>query len=199
MPKTELEYEIEAKEYISHLDPQAQKLAVKAIEDCLELDRSWRWINTALNKKGYSNWNRWHFGLFFSNNFNASVIETMNREDEAENNNLGEFFAVLDDRKQYTFPQTGEISEADKTKEDHKQDHEKGLPLMYCNWIGGRDQIEQEYDPEYFNSYKLLLDDGAFEKNIPAIIYALDNGDIVSDLVSTYEDALANYAGDLHE
>lgn len=40
MPKSETEYELEAKEYISHLEPQVQKLAVKAIDDALAMQRS---------------------------------------------------------------------------------------------------------------------------------------------------------------
>lgn len=104
MSKSEFDYELEAKEYLTHLSPHTQKLAMKAIEDCFTLGRDWRWIATALNKKSYSNYERWHFGLFFSKNFDLSVKETMRREDEAESNDLDTFFSVLEDSYSFDFP-----------------------------------------------------------------------------------------------
>lgn len=193
MPKNEIEYEIEAKKYVKNLSPRTQKLAAKAIEDCLDMNRSWRWINTALNKKGYSNWERWSFGLFFSKNFNASVEETMKREDEAEETNLEGFFSVVDDELKFSFPQQ---KEADVLEDEEA---EKVEPLFYYRALKWFDPHAEAYNSGLFEYPEYILEDIVLERNIPAIRYGLTCGDIPQELVSIYEEALSNYAGDVDE
>lgn len=110
-------YELQTKEYVSYLDPQVQPLAIRAIDDCLAVGKDWRWICTALNKKSYSNWNRWKFGLLFSKNFDESVKETMRREDEALDYDVEDFLSDLDCRHEYLFPEQKAVSNEPLTKE----------------------------------------------------------------------------------
>ena len=126
----------------------------------------------------------------------------MKREDEAEQSNLEEFFSALGDKERYCFPdcQNSEslIENEEAITYDKALDTEEEIPLLYHQPYNGHSTTE-EYKPETFKYYDQILSDGAFEKNIPAIMYALKHDDIASEYVDIYKQALSNYAGDINE
>lgn len=204
MLKTEKQYEIEAKEYVSNLTKPTQHLAKVAIDDCLALGRTWRWIATALNKKGFNNWERFKFGLLFNRQFNASVVATITREDEAENADLDDFFSVLEKRNNYVFPDKersnkiipDSVTQPNESKRAERDGKQK--LLFYHPLRHGNNQSEK-YEPHLFKYYEQILDETAIDLNIPAIKYGLERHEIPDELVSIYREALERKAGDLYE
>ncbi len=81
-------YENDVKEYIRELDAATQKKAVVAIQDAQKEGRDWLWVSTALRKKSVNEWEKWGFGLFFDNKFQASVYQQIERDKRCETINL---------------------------------------------------------------------------------------------------------------
>lgn len=191
-------YEMEAKEYLSHLSKRTQRIAIKAIDDVFALGRDWRWIATALSKKGYSTWEEWKFGLWFNKEFDKSVRAAIQREDEAQELDLNEFYSNFNIEYQYEFPKVEATEEAKATvKTEAKNEDDK--PSIYYRVYKYHNPHEELYRPNIFNHPEYVLEDIVLEHNIPAIRYGLACGDISQELVSTYEEALMNYAGDTDE
>lgn len=68
-------------EYVNQLNQDTQEKALKAIEDLRQKNMPWLWIQTALNLKPKSDWEKWGFGLMFSDKFKAQVDK---KHDEAK-------------------------------------------------------------------------------------------------------------------
>lgn len=68
------------KQYIATLNPGTQEKAVKAVEDLRQKDMPWLWIETALNLKPKSDWEKWGFGLMFRDTFKAQVDKAHSRK-----------------------------------------------------------------------------------------------------------------------
>lgn len=202
MPKKEEQYELEVAEYISNLPPVTQKKAGVAIQDCRDMGRDWRWIKTALYKKGHSTWNKYGFGLMFKKSYNASVLETMRLEDEAEGFDIDEFLSILKRKEQYEFP---EAYDPERVFSDLEADlrEEKGasgkIPYFYHAPRGLNEPHREPYEPRLFCYYDQILEPCALELNIPVIRYGLDHGDIADEYLPFYVEALENYAGDVDE
>lgn len=198
-------YEMEAKEYLSHLSKHTQRVAIKAIQDVFALGKDWRWIATALTKKGYSTWEEWKFGLWFNKEFDKSVKAAMQREDEAQELDLDKFFSNYKSEDKYEFPdidsinnQTIKIKAKDtELEKDSKQSTCK--PLFYHTPRGNNKPHTEQYSSDLFCYYDQILEDGALELNIPVIKYGLEHNEIPEEFVAIYEEALSNYVGDVNE
>lgn len=86
-------YENEVKEYIKELDAVTQKRAVVAIQDAQKEGRDWLWVSTALKKKSTHEWQKWGFGLFFDQKFQASVYQQIERDKRCKSINLDSWLA----------------------------------------------------------------------------------------------------------
>lgn len=104
------DYENEARQFIKQLDPETRKKAIIAIQDILKDDKDWKWIATALKKKGIEEWQKWGFGLFFNFKFQGSVYQQIERDERSKTIdasdwlNGGSFDAVDDSSKQSIKP-----------------------------------------------------------------------------------------------
>ena len=104
------DYENEARQFIKQLDPETRKKAIIAIQDILKDDKDWKWIATALKKKGIEEWQKWGFGLFFNFKFQGSVYQQIERDERSKTIdatdwlNGGSFDAVNDSSSQSTKP-----------------------------------------------------------------------------------------------
>lgn len=196
-------YEIEAKEYLSHLNQRTQRVAIKAIQDVLALGRDWRWIATALTKKGYSTWEEWKFGLWFNKEFDKSVRAAIQREDEAEKLDLEEFFSNYDIEYQYEFPKAEATEETKIIIKDVNttlyDEFEEDKPSIHWRYAKYQNPHKEPYSSSIFEYPEYILEDIVFEDNLPAIRYALSCNDIPQEFIAIYEEALSNYAGDVNE
>lgn len=106
----------QVKKYVSELNEDTQISAMTAIKKLREEDITWDFINTALNIKKKQDWEKYGFGLFFTDSFKAQVRQKLAKAKEVE------AFIWEEDKPQ---KQTLKDKQGQETKVKHIQEEKK--------------------------------------------------------------------------
>lgn len=91
-------YMAQVGDIMRQFNPYTQKKCKEQIEYMLEnyLDIDYHWIYTALKRKSVQNYNRYQFNLWTNPGFMAQVYEQCRRDNNMNQDDLEEFYEMLD-------------------------------------------------------------------------------------------------------
>lgn len=106
----------QVKEYLAELNEDTKISAMTAIKKLREENVTWDFINTALNIKKKEDWEKYGFGLFFTDSFKAQVRQKIAKAKELE------AFVWEEDKPQQQRPKSKQETEQEvQAKEQIKE------------------------------------------------------------------------------
>lgn len=189
------------KEYIAALNEDTQEKAIKAVEDLRQKDMPWLWIETALNLKPKSDWEKWGFGLMFRDTFKAQVDKAHSRKKQE----------IKKAAKDNSFAAPEQPAEYDADKAWCLEHEPQLLALLSCvSWKEVREKLTpsnfgdsplwfhkdmNQWYPTTKDCFAAEVDPkisviGKCDSNAASIAYALNNGLVAPEHVEEWQKIL---------
>ena len=132
----------QVKEYLAELNEDTKISAMTAIKKLREENVTWDFINTALNIKKKEDWEKYGFGLFFTDSFKAQVRQKIAKAKELE------AFVWEEDKPQQQRP---------KSKQEIKQEVPAQEQIKENKIQSGISKIEDRLSNLYENKKRQLF------------------------------------------
>ena len=132
----------QVKEYLEALNEDAKVSAMTAIKKLREENVTWDFINTALNIKKKDDWEKYGFGLFFTDSFKAQVRQKIAKAKELE------AFVWEEDKPQQQRPRSKQETEQEATIQEQIKENKIQSDIS---------KIEERLNNLYENEKKQLF------------------------------------------